>query len=216
MAEERAAAAGMYLTALPKKPQRRNTNNPEALSASEGSGQGIPACSSAWPEAQPLTGEIRNDPTTSSTNHIEGNSGLGPIRSLTPGLEPSPSQGSSSLGMQRTGGQSAIVQAETPTASTPLPARRITFPPAALTLGGRSRSSPPHTKESAIQKLGRAAKHPPPKPSAPNRSHDGDAGGSSGSASETPLLEGLWVCRQTRPLPSPLDSQEPPPAPQLS
>ena len=67
MAEERAAAAGMYLTALPKKPQRRNTNNPEALSASEGSGQGIPACSSAWPEAQPLTGEIRNDPTTSST-----------------------------------------------------------------------------------------------------------------------------------------------------
>ena len=55
----------MYLTALPKKPQRRNTNNPEALSASEGSGQGIPACSSAWPEAQPLTGEIRNDPTTS-------------------------------------------------------------------------------------------------------------------------------------------------------
>ena len=76
MADKRAVAAGMYSSALPNKPVRRNTNDPGALSASEGSGQGAPACSSAWPEAQPLTGALRDDPTTSSTNHHEGNSGL--------------------------------------------------------------------------------------------------------------------------------------------
>ena len=61
MADKPAAAAGMYSSALPDKPLRRNTIDPEALSASEGSGQGVPACSHAWPEAQPLIGVVRND-----------------------------------------------------------------------------------------------------------------------------------------------------------
>ena len=65
MAEDRAAVDGSYLSALPDKPPRWNTTIPEALSASEGSGQGVPACSNAVPEAQPLTGELRDDPTTS-------------------------------------------------------------------------------------------------------------------------------------------------------
>ena len=65
MAEDRAAVDGSYLSALPDKPPRWNTTIPEALSASEGSGQGVPACSNAVPEAQPLTGVLRNDPTTS-------------------------------------------------------------------------------------------------------------------------------------------------------
>ena len=64
MADKPAAAAGMYSSALPDKPLRRNTIDPEALSASEGSGQGVPACSNAWPEAQPLIGAVRNDSTT--------------------------------------------------------------------------------------------------------------------------------------------------------
>ena len=66
MAEDRAAVDGSYLSALPDKPPRWNTTIPEALSASEGSGQGVPACSNAVPEAQPLTGELRDDPTTST------------------------------------------------------------------------------------------------------------------------------------------------------
>ena len=71
MAEDRAAVDGSYLSALPDKPPRWNTTIPEALSASEGSGQGVPACSNAVPEAQPLTGELRDDPTTSSISRLQ-------------------------------------------------------------------------------------------------------------------------------------------------
>ena len=92
MADKPAAAAGIYSSALPDKPLRRNTIDPEALSASEGSGQGVPACSHAWPEAQPLIGVVRNDSTTSSTNNFEGNSELGGNRTLTSAREPSPPQ----------------------------------------------------------------------------------------------------------------------------
>ena len=66
MAEDRAAVDGSNLSALPDKPPHWNTTTPEALSASEGSGQGVPACSNAVPEARPLTGELRDDPTTST------------------------------------------------------------------------------------------------------------------------------------------------------
>ena len=72
MAEDRAAVDGSYLSALPDKPPRWNTTIPEALSASEGSGQGVPACSNAVPEAQPLTGELRDDPTTSHDGLVVG------------------------------------------------------------------------------------------------------------------------------------------------
>ena len=180
MADKRAVAVGMYSSALPKKPVLRNTNDPEALSASEGSGQGAPACSSAWPEAQPLTGALRDDPTTSSTNHHEGNSGLGANCTLTPGPEPPLSQVASSLGLQRTRGQALTERVEAPTASTPTSSRRISFLP--TTLGWWSKSSPPLSKESPIQKHARAAKHPPTKPFAPNHSPDGDAGESRGAA----------------------------------
>ena len=78
MADKPAAAAGMYSSALPDKPLRRNTIDPEALSASEGSGQGVPACSHAWPEAQPLIGVVRNDSTTSRADHVEKQP-LGPL-----------------------------------------------------------------------------------------------------------------------------------------
>ena len=189
MAEDRAAVDGSYLSALPDKPPRWNTTIPEALSASEGSGQGVPACSNAVPEAQPLTGELRDDPTTSSTNHHDGNSGLGQDCALTPGHQSSPFQRAGSIGLQRTGGQAAAVRVDTPTASTLLSKSHVSFLP--TTLGGRSRSSPPRSKDSAIQKSVRAAKHLPPKPNALDRSPDGGAGESSGAARYQPFTLGI-------------------------
>ena len=189
MAEDHAAVDGSYLSALPDKPPRWNTTIPEALSASEGSGQGVPACSNAVPEAQPLTGELRDDPTTSSTNHHDGNSELGQDCALTPGHQSSPFQRAGSIGLQRTGGQAAAVRVDTPTASTLLSKSHVSFLP--TTLGGRSRSSPPRSKDSAIQKSVRAAKHLPPKPNALDRSPDGGAGESSGAARYQPFTLGI-------------------------
>ena len=90
MTERPAAAAGSYASALPAKPPRRNTANPEALSTPEGSSKGLPACSHALSEAQPLIVVAKNGSTSTSTNHQEGTSGLGRIGTLTPKLESSP------------------------------------------------------------------------------------------------------------------------------
>ena len=119
MVERSAAAAGSYASALPAKPPRRNTTTPEALSTSEGSGSGLPACSHALPEAQPLTGVPRNGSTSTSTKHKEGTSGLGKNATLTPELESSSPHVVDGPETEKDGDFSTADGADDPTASTP-------------------------------------------------------------------------------------------------
>ena len=78
-----------HASAMPDKPLRQNLLYPEAVSASERSGMGVPAGSIApilaVPETLPLIGEAEERSTSTSTKHQDGHSGFGHFLAPVPG-----------------------------------------------------------------------------------------------------------------------------------